>query len=192
MVAVDLRGHGQTVTDDDSDLSADTQSGDICRVAEKIASTSPASPVVLIGHSMGGAMAVRAAQRGGIQGLAGVCVIDVVEGTAMDALSAMHGFLRGRPDKFRSLESAIEWSLKSGQVRNADSARVSMPGQLRVAEDGGECAAARVGEEGASDEKKAGDEEVAVVTAPAADAIAEEDDEGSQEISGAARRHVLL
>lgn len=42
-------------------------------------------------------------------GLAGLVVIDVVEGTAMDALSSMQSFLRGRPQKFNSLQNAIEW-----------------------------------------------------------------------------------
>ena len=46
----------------------------------------------------------------------GICVIDVVEGTAMDALSSMQGFLRSRPCKFKSLEQAIEWCVRSGQV----------------------------------------------------------------------------
>ena len=57
-------------------------------------------------------------------------MVDVVEGTAMDALSSMHSVLRSRPKSFPSIEYAIEWSMKSGQVRNSESARVSMPGQL--------------------------------------------------------------
>lgn len=36
--------------------------------------------IVLVGHSMGGAIAVHAAASGGIKNLAGLCVIDVVEG----------------------------------------------------------------------------------------------------------------
>lgn len=66
-------------------------------------------PIVLMGHSMGGAVAVRAASEDFIPGLAGLAVIDVVEGTAMDALTSMQSFLRGRPKNFRSLEQAIEW-----------------------------------------------------------------------------------
>ena len=69
--------------------------------------------------------------KGGIPSLSGVCVIDVVEGTAMDALSSMQSVLRSRPKSFPSLNYAIEWSVRSGQVRNVESARVSMPGQLR-------------------------------------------------------------
>lgn len=49
----------------------------------------------------------------------------------MEALGTMQGFLRSRPDKFPTLENAIEWDVRSGQVRNAESARVSMPGQLK-------------------------------------------------------------
>merc|ERR1711976_315009 len=87
--------------------------------------------VVLIGHSMGGALAVHTALLGQIPALVGVVVVGVVEGTALDALSSMQSFLRGRPKSFSSVENAIEWSMKSGQVRNSDSARISMPGQLK-------------------------------------------------------------
>ena len=83
------------------------------------------------GHSMGGALAVHASLEGQIFGLIGLVVVDVVEGTAMDALSSMQSFLRSRPKCFPSIENAIEWSMKSGQVRNSDSARISMPGQLK-------------------------------------------------------------
>lgn len=40
-------------------------------------------PTLLVGHSMGGALAVRAAASKEISGLEGVVVIDVVEGTAI-------------------------------------------------------------------------------------------------------------
>ena len=65
--------------------------------------------VILVGHSMGGAVAVRAAPL--ITNLAGVTVIDVVEGTAMDALASMQSFLRSRPKGFESIPQAIEWWL---------------------------------------------------------------------------------
>ncbi len=80
---------------------------------------------------MGGALAVHTALTEQVEGLIGLVVVDVVEGTAMDALSSMQGFLRGRPKTFPTLEYAIEWSLRSGQVRNTASARVSMAGQLK-------------------------------------------------------------
>lgn len=86
---------------------------------------------VVVGHSMGGALAVHIAKTGAIPALAGLVVIDVVEGTALEALSSMNALLAGRPKAFRSLAHAIEWSVRSGQTRNIESARVSMPGQLR-------------------------------------------------------------
>lgn len=58
---------------------------------------------------MGGAIAVHTAAQGLIPSLSGLVVIDVVEGTALEALSSMQSFLRGRPKVFSSLEHAIEW-----------------------------------------------------------------------------------
>ena len=58
---------------------------------------------------MGGAIAVHTAERDLIPSLSGLVVIDVVEGTAMEALSSMQSFLRGRPKVFKSIEHAIEW-----------------------------------------------------------------------------------
>lgn len=76
------------------------------------------------------AIAVHIAHKRLIPSLVGVTVIDVVEGTALDALASMQSFLRSRPTHFKSIQQAIEWSVRSGQIRNLDSARVSMPGQI--------------------------------------------------------------
>jgi len=62
--------------------------------------------------SMGGAIAVHAAATEQLPTLAGLIVIDVVEGTAMEALASMQSFLRSRPKHFPSLEQAIEWRYK--------------------------------------------------------------------------------
>uniref|UniRef100_A0A3B5LEN2 Protein phosphatase methylesterase 1 n=1 Tax=Xiphophorus couchianus TaxID=32473 RepID=A0A3B5LEN2_9TELE len=91
--------------------------------------------IMMIGHSMGGAIAVHTASANLVPSLLGLCVIDVVEGTAMDALNSMQNFLRSRPKTFKSLENAIEWSVKSGQIRNIESARVSMGGQVKKCEE---------------------------------------------------------
>ena len=58
---------------------------------------------------MGGAIAVHTAHQKLIPSLIGLAVIDVVEGTALEALNSMQSFLKGRPLSFRSLEHAIEW-----------------------------------------------------------------------------------
>lgn len=89
-----------------------------------------APPIMLVGHSMGGAICVHIASLELIPSLIGCVVIDVVEGTAMEALASMQSFLRSRPQTFRSIQQAIEWCIRSGQIRNSDSAKVSMPGQI--------------------------------------------------------------
>jgi len=53
---------------------------------------------------MGGAIAAHACARGLVPNLSGLIVIDVVEGTAMDALAGMMRFLRSRPVTFESEE----------------------------------------------------------------------------------------
>lgn len=87
-------------------------------------------PIMLVGHSMGGAICVHIASLDLIPSLIGCVVIDVVEGTAMEALASMQSFLRSRPQYFKSIQQAIEWSIRSGQIRNSASAKVSMPGQI--------------------------------------------------------------
>uniref|UniRef100_A0A667WNG0 Protein phosphatase methylesterase 1 n=1 Tax=Myripristis murdjan TaxID=586833 RepID=A0A667WNG0_9TELE len=130
VVAMDLRAHGDTKVKNPEDLSADTMAKDIGKVVEALYGENP-PPIMIIGHSMGGAIAVHTAAANHIPSLLGLCVIDVVEGTAMDALNSMQNFLRSRPKTFKSLENAIEWSVKSGQIRNIESARVSMGGQVK-------------------------------------------------------------
>lgn len=130
VLAIDLRGHGDTVTTNEEDLSAETMARDVGDIIRTLYGSDP-PPVILIGHSMGGAIAVHTASANYIPSLIGLAVIDVVEGTALDALASMQSFLRGRPTHFKSLEHAIEWCVRSGQVRNVESAKVSMPGQIK-------------------------------------------------------------
>ncbi|XP_011138731.1 protein phosphatase methylesterase 1 [Harpegnathos saltator] len=126
VMAIDLRGHGDTYTTNDEDLSVDTLASDVAAIIDII---EPEAPIILVGHSMGGAVAVRAAQL--IPNLYGLGVIDVVEGTAMDALASMQSFLRSRPSSFSTISQAIEWCVRSGQIRNIQSAKVSVPGQIK-------------------------------------------------------------
>lgn len=130
-LALDLRGHGHTETSDDDDLSADTLANDVINVIERIYRDQSEVPKLLIvGHSLGGAIAIHVAALNLLPTLVGIIVIDVVEGTAMESLSAMQSFLRSRPTHFKSIPNAIEWCVRSGQIRNIESAKVSFPGQI--------------------------------------------------------------
>ena len=89
---------------------------DVKAVLETVYPASDNVGIVLMGHSMGGALAAQVVEAG-VQGLVGLIVEDVVEGTAIEALASMHTVLQNRPKQFQSLEQAVEWCVRSGQVR---------------------------------------------------------------------------
>ncbi|KJH48124.1 hydrolase, alpha/beta domain protein [Dictyocaulus viviparus] len=138
LLVPDLRGHGQTHTKDETDFSTDRQSRDIINIYNAVFGSKEGEPpnVCLVGHSMGGALAIHAVALNEIPNVMGLAVVDVVEGSAMDALSGMLVFLRGRPTTFDSEEKAVAWCLQSGTTRNRQAARISMPSQLRKMDDG--------------------------------------------------------
>ncbi|GAB2239844.1 hypothetical protein Droror1_Dr00020362 [Drosera rotundifolia] len=130
VVAMDLRGHGKSTTENDLDLSVETLSHDVLAVLKNLYGNSPPA-VVLIGHSMGGSVAVHVAAKRSFSNLAGLIVVDVVEGTALASLSHMQKILSSRMQHFSSVEKAIEWSVRGGTLRNVDSARISIPSTLK-------------------------------------------------------------
>lgn len=135
VVAFDARGHGASVTADDADLCHETQVTDAEAVvraffARRAGGGRSVPKIVLCGHSMGGAIAVRLAVSGRLPEMVGLVVIDVVEGTAMSALPYMASWLQNRPRSFPSVEKAVQYVVKAGHVRNVDSARLSLPQQV--------------------------------------------------------------
>ncbi|KAF2078060.1 hypothetical protein CYY_000611 [Polysphondylium violaceum] len=150
VLCYDSRAHGLTKTSNDNDFSITTLVDDCCSLVNYYLKTlyqdgdngsndgdssSPSSSisnlkVVLIGHSMGGAVAVKAACSNKIENLTGLVVLDVVEGTAMSALSSMRSVLAKRPKSFESVSDAIKWSISSNTIHNLQSARVSVPSQI--------------------------------------------------------------
>ncbi|XP_075891448.1 protein phosphatase methylesterase 1-like [Nelusetta ayraudi] len=133
VLAMDLRGHGDTLVCQTDDFSTQTMSSDIANVIQACYGETP-PPIVLIGHGVGGAIAVHTASNMLLPTTVGLVAIDVVEGSAMEALHSIQNFLKGRPKSFKSVDHAIEWSVKSGQIRNLESARVSMVGQIKRCE----------------------------------------------------------
>ena len=155
MVAIDLRGHGSTRTDEDHDLSLQRLVDDIYNVfvclfnpaageqkeehdAMEGAGYKPAEEPIslpslcLVGHSMGGALVVHSSFKlSSICTIIGLIVIDVVEGTALDALQSMHMVLKNRQKSFNSVREAIEWCVRNNQTKNIEAARISFPGQIK-------------------------------------------------------------
>ncbi|XP_054457923.1 protein phosphatase methylesterase 1-like [Anoplopoma fimbria] len=130
ILAMDLRGHGDTQVHQPDDFSTQTMSSDVANVIGACYGQTP-PPIVLIGHGVGGAIAVHMAGTTLLPTTVGLVAIDVVEGSATEALHSIQNFLKGRPKSFKSMDHAIEWSVKSGQISNLESARVSMVGQVK-------------------------------------------------------------
>ena len=166
--AFDMRGHGETRADgslggqsraggatssespsadsnlDMSNLASDTIAVTMCLaqwVRSKAEIDAPVN-VVLVGHSLGGAVAVRAAERyldGAKIGspndetirIVGVTVVDIVEGTAIPSLKMLPALLKSRPSEFASPRDAVEWTLSAGMCNNPASAAISVPAMLQ-------------------------------------------------------------
>ncbi|KAK3693885.1 Alpha/Beta hydrolase protein [Podospora appendiculata] len=133
ILAPDARGHGSTATTD-PDLSLATLAADLRAVIllTQTAMAWPAlPPIILVGHSLGGAVVTDLACAGTLgPPLLGYAVLDVVEGSAMDALQSMQTYLSTRPKGFASLRDGIEWHVRSRTLRNSVSARTSVPALL--------------------------------------------------------------
>ncbi|KAF2155919.1 protein phosphatase methylesteras-like protein 1 [Myriangium duriaei CBS 260.36] len=146
VLSLEARAHGSVVTSEHSnedilDFSVETLTSDAMAMIDAVQAkqgwkTLP--PSIFVGHSLGGVVAVRVAAEGklGAQ-LVGFQVLDVVEGSAMEALSFMKTYLASRPARFDSVDDAVDWHVRSRTLRNVESARASVPGQLKAADGGG-------------------------------------------------------
>jgi len=91
--------------------------------------------VVLVGHSMGGAVAVNLANSGRLRHVDGLVVLDVVEGTALLNLPHMTSFIQNRPTSFKSLVAAVDYIHSRGEIKNRASLEISVPAQLVKVDD---------------------------------------------------------
>lgn len=136
ILSPDARGHGSTSVTDGTglDLKLDILTADLFNVIQLTKARmgwKELPPVVLIGHSLGGAVVTDLAKTGRLgAALLGYGVLDVVEGSAMDALQSMLTYLSTRPSGFVSLQSGIDWHIRSRTIRNSVSARTSVPALL--------------------------------------------------------------
>lgn len=139
--AFDARGHGETQLDAAELPTREVLCGDVDAVVEEfVAPRLGAEPVVLVGHSMGGAIAAHVAGAWKHpQRLAGLCILDVVEGSALAALPRTRDAVAAMPSRFQSVEDAVGWTLEAGMLRLRAAAELSVPHALRP------CAASAVG-----------------------------------------------
>ena len=137
VLSPDARGHGSTVvtpSDAGLDLSLSTLAEDLHNVilmTKEQMKWPELPPIILVGHSLGSAVVTELAKTGKLgSALLGYAVLDVVEGSAMDALQSMQTYLSTRPSGFATLRDGIDWHIRSRTVRNATSARTSVPALL--------------------------------------------------------------
>ncbi|KAF8404282.1 hypothetical protein HHK36_009164 [Tetracentron sinense] len=124
VVAMDLRGHGKSSTENDLCLSIETLCNDVLAVLKTMYGDSPPA-IVLVGHSMGGSVAIHVAAKKAIPSLAGMMVVDVVEVLLFSGrVVAMERF-------YNRNSNLVEWSVKGGSLRNIESARLSIPSTLK-------------------------------------------------------------
>lgn len=138
VMSVDARGHGFTTH---HELEVDSHAYslaalsddlvDMIRTTQAELSWAELPNMLLVGHSLGGAVVTDVAKRGILGSkLVGFAVIDVVEGSAMDALKSMKTYLGTRPLSFESEQAAIDWHTRSRTLHNPESAKISVPSLL--------------------------------------------------------------
>ncbi|KAH7069278.1 Alpha/Beta hydrolase protein [Paraphoma chrysanthemicola] len=144
VLAVEARDHGSVVWDAagnvDNNLSVELLSQDLIDMlllTQAKLGWSEIPAVILIGHSLGGAVVTHTANTSLLgPKLLGYAVLDVVEGSAMEALGHMQTYLASRPKTFASLPAAVEWHIRSRTLRNPQSARASVPSLLLQSPEG--------------------------------------------------------
>jgi len=104
--------------EDKNNLSQDVLIDDTITVLNYLANLFPEDNFVMLGHSMGGSIASKTLavifqneEKYPVlyEKFAGLVVIDVVEGTAMEALPFMENIVRSRPQSFKNEQLGIQY-----------------------------------------------------------------------------------
>ncbi|CAD6969910.1 unnamed protein product [Tilletia controversa] len=145
VLSLDCRGHGRTRVEpsgSSTDMSLATLSSDLILVLQTMfGADAPWPKLLFVGHSMGGSVVTKAVEKllsvsssiprtSPPVSITGLAVLDVVEGTALDALDGMTAIVKAQPTGFASVEDAIRWHVDGGVLMNVESARRSVPSLL--------------------------------------------------------------
>jgi pimeloyl-ACP methyl ester carboxylesterase len=103
VVALDIRGHGDSDRSPDADYSLGTLSADTLRVLEQIG-----RPAVVIGASIGGLTGILAADAAGPTRVIGLVLVDVVPRFEKRGSDRIRDFMFGHVDGFDSLAEAAD------------------------------------------------------------------------------------
>ena len=111
IIAFDFPSHGYNTTKG-INLSNESLINQTILVLNYVNQTYNLDNIIIVGHSMGGAIATKTCEKilsnekeykDLYDKIMGLIVIDVVEGTAMDALPFMESIVNNRPKKFKTL-----------------------------------------------------------------------------------------
>ncbi|KAG5518907.1 hypothetical protein PMAC_002438 [Pneumocystis sp. 'macacae'] len=137
ILAYDIRGHGDSddvLKDGKIDLRLDELCKDFVRMLELVSEylgCKETMEVVLVGHSLGGAVLTYVAKEQLVPGIIGCVVLDIVEGSVISSFSKMIYYFSRRPKAFDTVEQCIDWHLKNKIVKNEQSLRISVPMLLK-------------------------------------------------------------
>ena len=133
MLAVQLPGHGQVdgdprhLTGADWDAAVESV---CCSLTPDLLGLEAVPPILLLGHSAGGAVAARVAHKlqqrraaeaseAWLPHIVGCVMLDTVEDTALQSLAGTAAALKARPHEFPSMHAACEWQYVQATPRAA-------------------------------------------------------------------------
>lgn len=134
----DARGHGDSSMPNPVDFELKSFSGDFAFILEEFYKRHLIDTTIfLIGHSLGGAVLTDYIMNYDHSNfdIKGLAMIDIVEETALRALTSVSHFINRRPKSFGSYSDAVQWHLHSHLLQNPTSAKISVSDLLRRGDD---------------------------------------------------------
>ena len=134
IISYDYRNHGYNKMEPKNDLSIETLINDSEKVLLKINELFPKDTMIILGHSLGGGVAVKTCKhilktefnKDLYDKIQGLIVVDVVEGSAKEAIPFMMKVVNNKQKEFNNIEEAIKY-MNNTQIKNLQSCNVSIP-----------------------------------------------------------------